>query len=404
MLQRWFGLDTMIWLHRIFGLNRDGAAHKHTAWLLNRESFQAELERERMRVDRNDGVFSLMVITTPQQNAAAIERLAEVLRGRIRRTDTAGWFDHERVGVILPDTPSQGAYKLASDLSAYYQESARPLFDIYTHPADEHISGGRDEAPAAKDEALVETVSDAAMAGSDRRASSLRTRAVARSVRIDRQSVPRPALFSRPLESLLIAPQPLWKRAIDIFGASLGLVLLAPLLAVVAQLIKRSSPGPIIFAQKREGIGGRIFTMYKFRTMCTDAEALKAQLRKFSEQDGPAFKLTNDPRVTPLGRFLRKTCIDELPQLWNVLRGDMSLVGPRPLPVDESRNCRPWQRRRLAVKPGLTCIWQVEGGIDVTFDEWMRMDLQYAASRHPVGDARLLWKTFTKVLMRRASR
>jgi lipopolysaccharide/colanic/teichoic acid biosynthesis glycosyltransferase len=144
--------------------------------------------------------------------------------------------------------------------------------------------------------------------------------------------------------------------------------------------------------------------MYKFRTMCVDAEASKAELRQFSEQDGPAFKLTNDPRVTPLGHFLRKTCIDELPQLWNVLRGEMSLVGPRPLPVDESRKCQPWQRRRLAVKPGLTCIWQVEGGISVSFDQWMRMDLRYAAARTPASDAKLLWKTFTKVLLRRASR
>jgi len=395
----------MIWLHRIFGREHNGAMGNHAAWLLDRDSFQSELERERMRVDRNDGVFSLMVITTPERNAPSTARLAEVLRGRIRRTDTAGWFDRQRVGVILPDTSSQGAYKLASDLSAFYDDPATtPLFDVYTHPADEQFPNEHGNGPSQKEEALIDTVSDAAFASSERRSLGTRERSTARFSQVDTHSFASPVLQTRPLESLLILKQPLWKRAIDVVGAGVGLTLLSPLLAVTALLVKRGSPGPVIFAQKREGVGGRIFTMYKFRTMCTDAEAMKAQLRRFSEQDGPAFKLTNDPRITPLGHFLRKTCIDELPQLWNVLRGDMSLVGPRPLPVDESRNCRPWQRRRLAVKPGLTCIWQVEGGIHVTFDQWMRMDLQYAAARNPVGDARLILKTFTKVLLRRASR
>ena len=394
----------MIWLHRIFGRTTSSASQQDRDWLLDRELFQASLERERLRVDRSDGVFSLMVVSTREANKSpAAERLAGVLRPRIRRTDTAGWFDRSRVGVILPDTPSHGAYKLASDLSAFYEDPATcPIFDIYTHPADEQLPTS--DQPSERDEALVETVANSAFESSDRRTRVSRAQSTAQFSRIDRPFSVQSTLLSRPIESLLVQPQPIWKRALDIFGAGLGLAILSPVLAVTAIAVKRSSPGPIIFAQQREGLGGRIFTMYKFRTMCTDAEALKAQLRKFSEQDGPAFKLTNDPRITPLGHFLRKTCIDELPQLWNVLRGEMSLVGPRPLPVDESRNCRPWQRRRLAIKPGLTCIWQVEGGINVTFDQWMRMDLQYAAARTPVSDARLLWKTFTKVLLRRASR
>ena len=396
----------MIWLHRIFGRTRSTATQQNSHWLLDREQFQSSLERERMRVDRSDSLFSLMVISTREKNAAeAADRLAGVLRGRIRRTDTAGWFDRRRIGVILPDTPSQGAYKLASDLSSFYDDPATvPIFDIYTHPADEQLPSNGTGATKDLEEALVETVSDRGSRAADRRSRGGHTQTTAQFTRVDRNGSVRSVLYSRPIESLLVQQQPFWKRAIDIIGASVGLLLLSPLLALTAIVVKRNSPGPIIFAQKREGLGGRIFTMYKFRTMCTDAESMKAQLRKFSEQDGPAFKLTNDPRITPLGHFLRKTCIDELPQLWNVLRGEMSLVGPRPLPVDESRNCRPWQRRRLSVKPGLTCIWQVEGGINVTFDQWMRMDLQYAAARTPARDARLLWKTFTKVLLRRASR
>src|SRR6185369_5282782 len=125
--------------------------------------------------------------------------------------------------------------------------------------------------------------------------------------------------------------------------------------------------------QTRDGIGGRQFQIYKFRTMIVNADAIKAQLRKDSEQDGPAFKLKNDPRVTKIGRLLRRTCVDELPQLFNVLRGDMSIVGPRPMCSREAQHCASWERRRLDVTPGLTCIWQVEGGTKVTFREWMRM-------------------------------
>ena len=138
--------------------------------------------------------------------------------------------------------------------------------------------------------------------------------------------------------------------------------------------------------------------------MTNDAEARKAALRQFSEQDGPAFKLTNDPRLTPVGKFLRETSLDELPQLWNVLKGDMSLVGPRPLPMDESAECAQWQRRRLDVTPGLTCIWQVKGRSKVTFAEWMRMDVNYICRRNIWHDAKILLETIPAVLFRRGAR
>jgi lipopolysaccharide/colanic/teichoic acid biosynthesis glycosyltransferase len=143
--------------------------------------------------------------------------------------------------------------------------------------------------------------------------------------------------------------------------------------------------------------------MYKLRTMHTGAEARKRELLAANEQDGPAFKMKNDPRVTPLGRFLRRTSIDELPQLWNVLIGDMSLVGPRPLPCDESSACTPWQRNRLDVTPGLTCIWQVKGRSRVSFDDWVRMDMQYLQRAGLLFDLKLLVQTVYVVLLRKGA-
>jgi lipopolysaccharide/colanic/teichoic acid biosynthesis glycosyltransferase len=144
--------------------------------------------------------------------------------------------------------------------------------------------------------------------------------------------------------------------------------------------------------------------MYKFRSMVVDAETQKQQLLHLNEQDGPAFKLTGDPRITRLGKVLRDTSLDELPQLWNVLKGEMSLVGPRPLPCEESNNCLDWQRRRLDVTPGLTCLWQVRGRSQVTFNEWVRMDLDYVGRNSWWRDACILMATVPAVLMRRGAK
>jgi lipopolysaccharide/colanic/teichoic acid biosynthesis glycosyltransferase len=175
-------------------------------------------------------------------------------------------------------------------------------------------------------------------------------------------------------------------------------------MAAAAATIKLTSKGPVLFAQKRAGLGGKPFKIYKFRTMVVDAEALKAKLKAQNEQDGPAFKIKDDPRVTKVGKFLRKTSIDELPQLWNVLIGDMTLVGPRPLPVNESDACEGWQRRRLDVTPGLTCIWQVKGRSRVSFAEWVRMDVAYIRRRTFWHDVTILAQTIPAVLLRRGAR
>jgi lipopolysaccharide/colanic/teichoic acid biosynthesis glycosyltransferase len=199
--------------------------------------------------------------------------------------------------------------------------------------------------------------------------------------------------------------RPAWpKRLLDFGVAALVLTLASPVLAIVALMIKYTSEGPVIFKQWRSGLGGRPFQIYKFRTMCANADALKATLRAQSEQDGPAFKMTHDPRVTSIGRFLRKTSLDELPQLFNVLKGDMSLVGPRPLPLDEQAQSDQWHKGRLEVMPGLTCIWQVHGRSRVTFEEWMRMDLGYIRRYQIWHDLKLMFETIPAVLLRRGAK
>ena len=166
-----------------------------------------------------------------------------------------------------------------------------------------------------------------------------------------------------------------------------------------ALAVKFTSRGPVLYKQLRAGHGGQPFWMYKFRTMLVNADELKAQLLTQNEMDGPAFKIKNDPRITSIGRFLRRTSIDELPQLWHVLTGEMSLVGPRAMAWHEFVDCQVWQRRRLDVTPGLTCIWQVYGRARVNFNEWMRMDLQYVDKQQSMaGDLKLIAATVPAVL------
>lgn len=212
-----------------------------------------------------------------------------------------------------------------------------------------------------------------------------------------------PVIEALPLDSFFVIGCPPWKRAMDIIGALVGIVVGAPLMLFIAVIIKITSPGPVIFKQRRGGLGGKAFTVYKFRTMVEDAEARKAHLRHLNERTGAAFKIKNDPRITRVGRFLRNLSMDELPQFFNVLMGDMSLVGPRPLPVTEENEYAVWQRARLAVRPGLTCIWQVSSRNRSCFDHWVRLDLQYIRSMSFWLDVKILLLTFPAVLSRRGA-
>jgi lipopolysaccharide/colanic/teichoic acid biosynthesis glycosyltransferase len=189
------------------------------------------------------------------------------------------------------------------------------------------------------------------------------------------------------------------KRGLDIVVSAFLLILLSPVLAAIACLVHLTSEGPILYHWKVLGRRARPFLGYKFRTMVPNAEALKAEMLRHNEMTGPVFKMRDDPRVTPIGRFLRKYSLDELPQLWSVLRGDMSLVGPRPPSPEEFAAFEPWQRGKLAVTPGITCLWQVMGRSEISdFDDWARLDLEYI-ERWSLGlDLRILLRTVPVVL------
>jgi exopolysaccharide biosynthesis polyprenyl glycosylphosphotransferase len=216
----------------------------------------------------------------------------------------------------------------------------------------------------------------------------------------DMDGVPMLAFTRTPQDALALGV----KRAFDMLMSAAVMVLLAPVFLAIAAAIRLDSPGPIFFRQRRVGQNGRLFDMMKFRSMYQDAEARLEALRAQNEMSGPVFKMANDPRVTRVGRFLRKTSLDEFPQFWNVLRGEMSIVGPRPPIPAEVRQYKRWQRRRLSMKPGITCIWQISGRNNIDFDRWMELDLQYIDEWSLWGDIQICFKTIPAVLSARGAR
>lgn len=363
------------------------------------------IRRERARADRQKGQFSLVMFRLlPTRGRWATLRLCKIVLDEVRATDEVGQFDRHTVCAILPDTAPDGARKLIDrvhERAAQRGWTVEPV--VYTYPSswfdhhhhDRGNGSGHYSDGASRGEGNSR-ISDGRGAGYLHR--SLETGNDSGAFEMEnREQV-------LPLEALLVQ-RPSWiKRAIDIAAAGTVLLLASPFMIVSALLIKYTSEGPIIFKQWRSGLGGRPFQIYKFRTMCVNADAMKAKLRAQSEQDGPAFKMTHDPRVTKIGAFLRKTSLDELPQLFNVIKGDMSLVGPRPLPLDEQAQCDQWHRGRLDVMPGLTCIWQVHGRSRVTFEEWMRMDLRYIKAYRVWEDLKLMFQTVPAVLLRRGAK
>jgi lipopolysaccharide/colanic/teichoic acid biosynthesis glycosyltransferase len=371
-----FAMNLARWLvaiRKLTGLSQDGAIKG----LHPPEQLRRILARERARAHRSGDCLSVVTFALRGRAAArcragAWERemavlLATVLRGRLRSTDEAGWLDDRQIGVVLPGTSVPGARKVADDVCLQFPADVPPpAYTIYSYPPD-LLPGEKGQGP----------------------------------IPAEQQGLPGQRVLG--LELLFMQPLPVWKRLLDVSGAAVGLIILLPVFGAIAAAVKLSSPGPVFFRQWRSGRGGRPFVIYKFRTMVADAEARKAALQSLNEQDGPAFKVRADPRITAVGRLLRCTSLDELPQLWNVLKGDMSLVGPRPLPCEETAACEGWHRQRLDVVPGLTCLWQVKGRSTVSFAEWIRMDLQYIRSRSPWQDLKLLLLTVPAVILRRGA-
>jgi lipopolysaccharide/colanic/teichoic acid biosynthesis glycosyltransferase len=193
------------------------------------------------------------------------------------------------------------------------------------------------------------------------------------------------------------------KRAFDLIVGGGILLLLLPVIPLVALMIRLDSEGPVFYRQERIGKGGRPFRFYKFRSMRADSDRLRAELEARNELRGPVFKMKNDPRVTAVGQFLRRSSLDEIPQIFNVLKGDMSMVGPRPALPGEVARYEAWHRRRLDVKPGITCLWQVTGRSQVAFDEWMRLDIEYMSRRSLRADVAIFVKTIPAVIARRGA-
>ena len=365
-------------------------------FLLKEEDLRFAADCERMRVDRNGSVLSLLLVRLQGQLPEDVAFFARLLEGRLRVTDTPGQLDDGRIAILLPDTGAEGAWKVAADISEVYSVGpTRPECEVlvYPHSKRPHSKTPHSKSPRSKnslngdDSSEVDSLSDPE-GGSGQKVEG--------------------SQFGQGLEVMddffFTKSLPLWKRSLDILGGSVGLLASLPLLAISAAAVKATSPGPAFFKQQREGQGGKPFTMWKLRSMHVDAEEKKQALRKFSQQDGPAFKMKEDPRTTRIGKILRMTSMDELPQFWNVLKGDMSLVGPRPLPVEESAACEGWQRRRLQVRPGMTCTWQVCERGNVSFDEWVRMDLLYAKKHSFWEDIRLLVMTLPSLLLKKGMR
>ena len=378
---------------------RDDAAQlKVRAQQLNRI-----LARERNRADRSGQPLSMVLLGYDgkhrrRRDAAPIVKL---MQQRARITDEIGWFDRVTGFAVLPHTPAAGGRRFAQlVLSKLRERGILASYAIYQYvpPAsagrdgDDGEGEGLDSRPAPRRLEPAEL----SLAGSVDGGGDLGAVAM---------TVAEPACESpvHALERLMTRRLPWWKRGTDLAVAGGALALLWPAMVGVGLAIRLDSPGPVIFRQRRAGLGGRPFDIYKFRTMHRDAEAQRDTLLATNEQDGPAFKMKADPRVTRVGALLRKTSLDELPQLINILRGQMTLVGPRPLPMVESDGCSPWQRRRLDVTPGLTCIWQVWGRSSVSFNEWVRMDLRYQRKSTPRYDLKILLATVPAVLKQRGA-
>lgn len=387
--------------------------------------FEGAFEREHALAIREARSFAMIVFYPTEARSGQQTHLARILKSRIRVSDCLGRLDSQRLAILLPETDERGAWALADELLAQIAKAELSFnLDVHAQPSVQR-TGPRGDKPVGsngtsngKGSSLSSTNAPTPALlveadGSTRRARLSRTSPVlvAEPSKIEGEQLItlqaiRQSMGERPVEDLSLAfcqTLSLRKRIFDCVVSLLLLILLSPVFLMVAVAIKLADPGPVFFRQSRAGLGGKPFAFYKFRTMRPDAEHLKQGLRARNEKDGPIFKMQSDPRVTALGRILRRCSIDELPQLWNVLRGEMSLVGPRPPTLDEVEQYEPWQRQRLSLTGGLTCIWQVNGRSEIGFQEWVRMDIRYARKRGPLFDLKLLARTVGAVLSRRGA-
>lgn len=360
------------------------------------EAMQTVLDRERSRADRTGSEFSMLTFSTAGEESGkpkTLGLLAEFLKYRSRSIDDVGWAGDRQVWFVLPNCPADAAAKVANEICDKFQAEGLPLeYKAFHHKSQSAEDSSRGNDQRGNDQ----------HGNDDSRWSGLPAMPVLQDAQdLPTEQAPGSNQSVQPMEPLYLRRTLAWKRAIDVIGAGGGLIVLTPILATAAVAVRLTSPGPVFFKQRRSGRGGVPFWIYKFRSMVADAEARKAELMSLNEQDGPAFKIEHDPRVTTVGRILRSTSIDELPQLWNVLKGEMSLVGPRPLPCEESEACSGWYLERLNVTPGLTCFWQVKDRRSkISFADWARMDIRYIRRRSLWLDLKLIVQTIICTLRR----
>lgn len=399
MISRPLELGEALVLRQLPDLGLDGG--------LSIGEFERAVLREKARTERNGRRFSLLVFT-PRGPREDLERLLPILARRVRLSDLVGRLDAERLAVILPETGGFEAWTLADSVldlggaSGLEFDCSVHTFPFEGHSGEDDHGGG--DGPSNGNG--TQNGNGTHRNGNGKHAPLVEDPGTPTDLRAKGRGTTRPSQERRPVGDLsqaFLLPLPRWKRCMDVILAALLLVVAIPVSILTAIAIKLTSPGPILFKQLRVGRAGRTFTFYKFRTMCVDAEASKGDLLHRNEQEGPVFKMANDPRVTPIGTFLRRSSIDEIPQLWNVLRGDMALVGPRPPTPEEVSKYETWQLQRLNLTGGLTGSWQVSGRSLVGFVDWVRMDIRYARERGFWHDLVLLAKTPWAVLSRRGA-
>ncbi len=374
--------------------------------IYDEKEFREIIGRERDRVDRHNGKFSLVSfgVRTLHRKENISEPLIRVLLARkLRSIDYAGRCCSGHISVMLHNADSKGAMCYVRNICHLYGNEANPIeFSIFTYP---------DESKNKGDGGIPECFpSDFPLIGSKK--DFERKSFCAKNIQEELSRISPPASTgmlkdnSSPrwgFRNIFVKKMSVWKRIFDIVGSAVCVFIFSPIMLLLALIIKLSSTGPIIFKQKRAGICGRPFTFYKFRSMIINAEEKKKELLSHNLRTGPVFKMSNDPRVTFVGKFIRKWSLDELPQFFNVLKGDMSLVGPRPPTLDEVPEYDEWHKRRLDIKPGITCIWQVYARHNKSFENWVRLDIDYARSQSLLLDLKILFKTIPAVISRKGA-
>jgi lipopolysaccharide/colanic/teichoic acid biosynthesis glycosyltransferase len=362
--------------------------------------FKKSLQRECARADRVGSHFAVVQFNTANQRSR-IElqvKLVDLLKQRIRMTDELGWLDTHQIGVLLYNSDAKGAIRFAKDLKNDGSgEISHIHYEVYTYPPDQpdnsdHNSGFqlKHKMSNRKLRDVKSNVTESSGAGPEAHLSGG-----------DHPSTTKISQNNGGNLKVLIFKVPLWKRVSDIAGAVIAVAVLSPVFLIVSLYIKLVSPGPVFFKQERIGYGGKIFQMWKFRTMKANADSgVHQQLIDdlLNNANRPMIKLVNDPRIIPLGNILRKFCIDELPQLINVFKGEMSLVGPRPDPVYAIDHYRQWYNGRFDSLPGMTGMWQVSGKNRLSFQQMMRLDIAYARQRSLWLDIKIILSTVPAIV------